>query len=80
MKVKIVLDGQDKHDFGCNCGDCNSNGKAYSAGIYPVTEALTEINDQEVIDRCFAPSEPAALDRARKFALTNGWQIVEERL
>ena len=77
MNVKIMLDDQDHHGEGCECGDCNANGKAYGAGIYEVLpEQPTEIDMNQFLERCYAPSEEGALARAKEFAERTGWVVV----
>lgn len=74
-----MLDGFDRHDEGCECGDCNSIGKSYSAGLYKVSPfKLTALGESEVIERVYAPSETSAILKAKEVAKTNGWTIVEE--
>lgn len=53
-----VLDDQDRHGAGCDCGLCNANGKSYGVAVYIVGE-------EEPIERVYGPSEGAAMSNAQ---------------
>lgn len=71
MNVFVRYDDQDHHGAGCECGDCDSNGKSYGAGIFKV-EAPTDC-----IERVYACNEVEAVQRAERRAKELGQLIVE---
>lgn len=88
----IVLDDQDQHGAGCECGLCNSNGKSYGASAYDVTDLLhpssyeDEIEyfledtfpDLDPFDKMYAPSETTAYRTAVVAAEQQGYRIVNK--
>ena len=66
MKLFVRLDDIDRHGEGCECGDCDSNGKSYGAGIY----TLRYPDDCEA--REYACNEQEAIRRAEQKAFQHG--------
>ncbi len=77
----------DRHDAGCACGLCNSNGKSYGTAIYDVSsvdpelllseddlsDLLHQLDPKEVV---YAPTEEASEEEAKAWVKMHGYEIV----
>jgi hypothetical protein len=79
-RVIVVRDDIDRHEAGCNCGECNSQGKSYGASVYPLPDGVpsedVDFHNIENIARFYAPSEGAAESRAKTWARDNNYRVV----
>jgi hypothetical protein len=71
MKVFVRLDDHDRHGEGCDCGDCDSNGKSYGAGVFNVGRPT------DCIERVYACNEEEAVKRAEIKARSYG-ELIED--
>lgn len=74
MKVILRVDDIDRHGIGCECGLCNSNGKAYGCALFDAEDRAKE----DPIDRIYGPSEQAVLENAKTLCREKGWEVVVE--
>ena len=67
-----ICDDIDRHGAGCECGDCDSNGKSYGASVY-------DINDPhgDCLFRVYRCDAGAAEEVVCELAENEGWEIVE---
>lgn len=77
-----MLDGVDRHGAGCDCGECDSNGKAYEASIYALDGGESRDDEAwwrqaEPLSRHRAPTETGAVESARRAATDEGWKVAE---
>jgi len=72
MKFFVIRDDIDQHEQGCDCGDCNSNGRSYGAGIFNV-----EYPD-DCVERLYACNEEEAVKRAEARAKEMGELVIQE--
>jgi len=70
MKVFVLLDDQDQHGAGCECGDCDANGKSHGAGIFKVGQP------DDCLERLYACNETEAIRRAEERAKQIGELVV----
>ena len=65
-KLFVCIDDIDHHDEGCECGDCDSNGKSYGTGIFDVD------TPDDCVERVYACNEDASRQRAQARAAEIG--------
>ena len=73
MKVFLRLDDQDQHGLGCDCGNCNANGKSYGVACLPLNDP-----EGDPLFREYACSEESAMHNARMQAEQQGHEVVPE--
>jgi len=64
-RVFVRSDGVDRHGSDCDCGLCDSVGKAYSCGIY-------DWHTSELIERVYGSTEHVADAMAQVRIITGG--------
>jgi hypothetical protein len=67
------MDDIDRHGAGCDCGDCDMNGKSYGASVY-------DVNDPhgDCLYRIYRADESTACEIVCELAENEGWEIDEE--
>ena len=84
MRVFITQESE-RHDHDCECGDCNTQGRSYSASIYDITDydgdlrdfdsLQDHVNTLECIERFYRSSAKDAYDAAIAKIFTENWLL-----
>lgn len=87
-RVIVVVDDRDSHGAGHACDDCDGRGRSFGAAIFDVTDSPEAVGEDEdaaaewrfhadPLERVYAPTEAAAVERARARSADEGWVVVE---